>query len=133
MTHNLAASVAGMPVRVSGGVYDLQDPRIRVAVRGNGELARLRGAFAQARRFPIRGNVTYALLAEGPARNPTTWIAVQSPQTSYASTSLQRLHGLLAFDGHEMDIVDFHSQYGGVALSARGRVAMAKQPNAIDS
>lgn len=132
LTQGLRASLAGIPASVAGGVYGLRNPRLRVAVRGSGDLARLRSAFAQGQRLPIRGPVTFGLLVEGDTKSPVAWIALHSPQTTYAGTTLQRLDGVLAFTGQELNVVRFNGAYGGVDLRARGRVAFDKEPNAME-
>ena len=110
LTTGLRASLAGIPASVTGGVYGLQSPRLRVAVRGSGDLEKLRAAFAQARRLPARGPVSFGLLVEGNAKSPLTWIALRSPQTTYAATTLQNIEGVLAFDGREAGIIDFNER-----------------------
>jgi autotransporter translocation and assembly factor TamB len=132
LTPRLDASIAGVPARVSGGIYGLNAPRVQLAVRGNGDLSRLRTAFAQAARLPVRGTLTFALLVDGPATKPFTWIALRSTGVTYASAAVSDLHGLVAFDGREADIVRFNGRYQGAALSARGRAGLKRAPNAIE-
>jgi autotransporter translocation and assembly factor TamB len=132
LTNGLDANLAGIPVRVTGGLYGLRSPRLRVAVRGAGSLAQLRTAFVQAQRLPMRGHLDFALLVQGSATKPVTWIALRSPQVRYAATSVDRLRGLVAFDGREADVVDLDAGYGSVELRGRGRVALTKAPNAVE-
>src|SRR5579862_7134350 len=132
LTPGLRARLAGIPASIAGGLYDLRNPRLRVAVRGSGDLAQLRGAFAQGQRLPIRGPVTFGLLVEGDAKSPVAWISLHSAQTTYAGTTLQRLDGVLALRGQELNVVRFSGAYGGVAVRARGRVAFDKEPNAME-
>ncbi len=54
LTPRLDATVAGVPALVSGGIYGLTAPRMRVAVRGGGDLSQLRTAFGQAGAFRCR-------------------------------------------------------------------------------
>ena len=86
LTRGLDARVAGLPVHLSGGIYDLRAPRVRMALSGSGDLARLRSAFAQASRLPVHGPIGFALLVEGSARKPVAWIALHSQQMTYAGT-----------------------------------------------
>ncbi len=131
LTPGLQASLVGVPVAITGGLSGLTSPRLRVAVRGRANLAQLKTAFAQAQRFPVQGPIKFSLLVEGEAKQPLIWIALRSPQTTYAGTTLQNLDGVVAFDGREADIVRFGGAYGRVALDARGRVAMQAQHGAI--
>ena len=131
MTPGLRAKVAGVPAIVTGGIYGLDSPRLRIAVQAGADLARLRTAFAQAQRLPMRGPIDFSLLIEGAAQAPQTWIALRSPQTTYAATTLRNLQGVIAFDGREADIVRFTGAYEGVNLDARGRVAMNARRGAV--
>ncbi|MGC2406347.1 MAG: translocation/assembly module TamB domain-containing protein [Candidatus Cybelea sp.] len=132
LTPGLDANLAGVPARVSGGIYGLRAPRIALAVRGNGDLARLRMAFAQAVHLPIRGPLAFALRVEGPVAKPVTWVDLRSAGVTYAGATVDDLRGLVAFDGRDADIVNFDGRYLGAALSARGRVGVQRAPNAIE-
>jgi len=132
LTPALTAAVAGVPVRVTGGIYDLHDPHLRVAIRGAGDLTQLRSAFAQARRLPMRGPLAFSLLVEGRAGAPLVWIDLRSAGITYAATTLDRLGGLAAFDGREVDVVNFTGNYGRVPLATRGSIALRPQRNAIE-
>lgn len=132
LTPHLDASIAGVPARVSGGVYGLEAPRLRVGVVGDGDLARLRRAFAQAGRLPMRGPLQFALLAEGPSTKPVVWIHLRSPTTTYAATTLDRLSGVLAYDGRQIQVMNFRAGYNGASITARGRIALARQRNAME-
>jgi hypothetical protein len=131
LTSGLHAEIAGVSVSADGGLYGLTDPRLRVAVRGNGDLARLRAVFPQAHHLPIRGPLAFALLVEGEPKQPALWIALHSPQTTYSGTTVHDLDGVVAFDGHQADVIRFGGAYGRVSFDARGRVALQKERNAI--
>ncbi len=132
LTPGLRATLARIPVAISGGVYGLRNPRLRVAVRGNGDFAALRSAFAQGARLPVRGPVRFGLLVEGDPKSPLAWVSLRSPQTTYSGTTLERLDGVLAFTGNELNVVRFDGSYGAVGVRARGRVAFVKEPNAME-
>ncbi|MGA9944410.1 MAG: hypothetical protein WBP75_05155, partial [Candidatus Cybelea sp.] len=132
LAQHLDASLAGVPVAVSGGLYGLRDPRLRIAVRGNGELAQLRTAFAQAEHLPVRGLLTFALLVQGAATKPLIWLDLRSPRIAYASAALDRVNGLVAYGGHEAAVLGFNGAYGHIGVTARGRVALENEPGAID-
>ena len=132
LTQKLTAKVAGTPATVSGGIYDLRQPHLRLVVEGAGDLSRLRAAFAQARSLPMRGPLAFSLLVQGKASKPLIWIDLRSPSVTYANAPIDRLGGFVAFDGTEADVVDFTGDYRGNALAARGRVALVKRANAIE-
>jgi len=132
LTPQLDATLARVPVRVGGGIYELRHPHIRMAVRGSGDLARLRTAFTAAHRLPVSGPLDFTVLVAGDATQPMTWIDLKSPRVVYASTPVERVKALVGFDGREADIVSFDAAYRGAELSARGRASLHKAPGAID-
>jgi translocation and assembly module TamB len=132
LTPGLEANLAGVPARVSGGIYGLRAPRVAIAVRGNGDLTQLRTAFAQAVHLPIRGPLAFALRVEGPVGKPVTWVDLRSAGVTYAATRVDDLRGLVAFDGRDADIVNFDGRFQGATLSARGRVGVQRAPSAIE-
>ncbi len=132
LTNGLAARIAGMPLQISGGLYGLRDPRLRLRARGSGNLAQLRTALPQARHLPIRGRLGFTMLVQGAVAKPVTWIALRSPQLGYASTTLRDLHGVVAVNRREADVLNLNAAYGGVRLATRGRVAFDKEPDAVE-
>ncbi len=132
LTPRLDASLVGVSARVAGGIYGLSNPRLRLTVGGSGDVIRLRSAFSQAEKLPMRGRLDFGLLVEGNPSKPLTWIALSSPRTHYGTVSVDRLAGLVAFDGREAVAVRFGAQYNGAQLSARGRVALQKGPAALE-
>ena len=131
LTSHLDATVAGIPARVTGGIYGLRDPHVRLTIAGNGDVARLRSALPQAERLPMGGPLTFALLVTGPAAKAVTWIDVRSPHITYAGSRLDRVQGLVALDGREADVIRFGGAYRGIAVDAGGRVALHPQADAI--
>jgi autotransporter translocation and assembly factor TamB len=132
LTPGLQARLAGVPAVITGGMYGLDKPQLRVGVRGSADLAQLQGVFAGAQRLPVHGPIGFSLLIEGSARQPLTWIALRSPTTTYAGTRLRSLNGVVAFDGREADIVRFGAAYGRASLNARGRITLKQQHNAVE-
>src|SRR5579862_7960565 len=53
LARRLDATIGGVAARVSGGVFGIDHPQIRLAVRGGGDLSQLRSAFAQAASLPM--------------------------------------------------------------------------------
>jgi autotransporter translocation and assembly factor TamB len=132
LTPRFDASLARTPITIGGGIYGLRSPRLRMTVLGSADAAVLRSAFTQAARLPIRGLLRFALLVEGAATRPVTWIALQTPQLSYAAVSVDGVDGLVAFDGREADVLGIRGAYDGVDLNARGRVAFERRANAVE-
>ena len=70
VTRDLSASVAGVPVRIAGGMYDFANPQLRLVADVRGPFGRLRKAFAFSARQPIEGDANIRALVEGPVSEP---------------------------------------------------------------
>ncbi|MBV8197809.1 MAG: translocation/assembly module TamB domain-containing protein [Candidatus Eremiobacteraeota bacterium] len=131
LTRHFDARLGNVPLKIAGGIYGLQDPHLRMTARGSTDAARLRSAFTQAQRLPVTGRIAFSLLVEGAANKPVTWISLRSPELRYASTALDRLSGLVAFDGRHADVIDFRAAYQGLNLTARGQAGFQQEPDAV--
>jgi hypothetical protein len=131
LIRRLDATLAGVPVTVSGGAFLRDGVQARMAIRGRADLAQLRGAFAQASRLPMRGPIEFGVLAQGFVSKPVEWIAIRSPHATYASSTVGASEGLVAFDGQEADIAHFTSSYRGIGFQTRGRVGLQRKQNAV--
>lgn len=125
-------TIANVPLRLLGGVYGTQAPRLRIALDASGHLAQLRQAIAQSAHLPIHGRVHLAILLEGHASSPLAMIAVDGKRIDYAGSTIEGAHGLVAFSHAEFDLLDVHGRYHGVEAGAQGRVALTSRPNAIE-
>ncbi len=125
-------TLAGVPLDVRGGLYDLTKPHFRFAVQMHGDVAKLRTAVTQAARLPARGNIDLAILLEGSASNPLAMIAVDGKRIDYANQRIDGAHGLIAFNQAEVDLLDVHAHWHGAEAGAQGRVALTKRPNGVE-
>ena len=125
-------TLASVPLDMRGGFYDLTKPHFRFALQMHGDVAKLRGAIAQAARLPARGNIDLAILLEGAASNPLAMIAVDGKRIDYAGQRIDGAHGLMAFNQAEVDILDAHAHWHGAEAGAQGRLALTKRPNGVE-
>lgn len=125
-------TIAGAPLQLLGGIYNLRAPSVRLALHVDGDLAQLRGAIAQAAHLPASGPVRLAILLEGRASAPVAMIALDGSSVTYAGTRIERPHGLVAFSQAEFDLLDVHGITSGADVGVQGRVALTKRPNAIE-
>lgn len=128
---HLGATIAGVPITLGGGIFNLAAPAFRLTIHGSGDLGRLRQALAQTSSLPLRGPARLDVLVEGTASKPLIFIALQGPHATYRDMPFDRPNGLIAFDGQEADIVDFHMRYASVGLRARGRLALHPKSRAL--
>ncbi|MGZ3547847.1 MAG: translocation/assembly module TamB domain-containing protein [Vulcanimicrobiaceae bacterium] len=132
LTRRVDASLGGVPVRISGGIYDLHDPKVRLVLDGHGDLHQMREVAAAAARLPMSGPLRFRLTVEGAATRPVALVSFQSPRIEYNAIPLESPNGLAAFDGHEADIVGFGVHYAAIDMHARGRVVLQRAPNAVE-
>ncbi|MBV8491010.1 MAG: translocation/assembly module TamB domain-containing protein [Candidatus Eremiobacteraeota bacterium] len=123
LVRNLRGTIAGTPAFVTGGIFGPQAPQFRMAVRGGGQLAQLRSAFAQAAHVPVSGQLSYALSIEGAISKPLVWIALRVPHGDYAGQPFDRAGGLIAFDGTSVHAVDVGTTIDGAEARVRGRAS----------
>jgi hypothetical protein len=132
-TPQIDASIAGAPIRINGAIFDLAHPKFRLVVHARGDVARLKNLTTAAAHLPLRGPISLAFLVEGSVRTPLALILTHSPEIDYRAMPLRDPNGLIAFDGRTATILNFGVRYGGFTLAARGRIALAKQHNAVEA
>lgn len=132
LTPSLSITAGGISMLASGGSIGLLNPRVRFAIRGHGEMDRLRMLLPQAEHLPMHGPLDFSLLAEGSATQPLLWAAVHSPRAVYGPTEVSDTDGLVAVDAREADIIDFTTHRGAIAAATRGRVGLRPARNAIE-
>jgi autotransporter translocation and assembly factor TamB len=119
-------SIAGVPVRIAGGIYDLAHPTLRLGIAGRGDVRQLLTLSTAGKSLPIAGPLGFKLLVEGDATQPTTLVGFASPRLAYGQIPLDAPHGLVALHGQEAAIVRSAVSYDGIRATARGVVLLEK-------
>lgn len=132
-TSGLTATVAGAPVYVRGGIYDLKNPQFRITVDTQGELDRLKLMATPIAHLPLKGPVALSMLVQGTVKKPLALISLRSPGASFKDLPLRDVDGSVAFDGKTASLLHFTLRYAGFSAAVRGRVALQKEPNAIEA
>jgi TamB, inner membrane protein subunit of TAM complex len=132
LLQGVAATIAGVPIRLAGGVYGLAAPSFDLTAAGTGDLRQLRAVLNQSHGVPLAGTVGVGIRVEGPVTKPLTLIALNAPHAAYASVPFDATSVLAAFDGQEFDLVDARTTYAGATLRARGRLNLRPQPRALE-
>jgi hypothetical protein len=96
-TRRIDADLAGIPVRIGGGIYDFASPQYRFGIRADGSLGRLRHAFAFMRSQQLGGSASMRVEVDGPLDSPTILAQLNSPLAVYDKVPLQRLHAVVAY------------------------------------
>jgi autotransporter translocation and assembly factor TamB len=123
-------SIAGIPVRIAGAIYDLQRPQLRLGIVGKGDLRALATLNDAAEKLPVSGPVSFALFVEGDATQPTTLASFTSPRIAYGTLPIDEPSGLVALHGADTTILRSALAYDGATAAARGNVnVLAKHTN----
>ena len=120
----LTATLAGVPIAATGGVFGFDDPQVRLAARGDGDLARLRRLTAATARRPLAGELRFRLRAEGPLQQPLIYAALESPRLAYGPAIVSGAGAEVAALGSDLTILDAALRYGGATARARGTIEL---------
>jgi autotransporter translocation and assembly factor TamB len=123
---SLDAALNGIPLHVSGALYQFAAPQVAFALTARGDLSRMRGLSKDSAKLPLGGAVALQGLAEGPAANPLIFVRVNSPRIDYGAYRLDGARGFAAISGKELDVIAAAVRYGPVALAGRASLQLAQ-------
>lgn len=119
----LRGDLAGMPMRVTGGLFDLTGavpPQLRIGIAGSGDLAQLRSAFRFTRDQPVRGRIALGILVEGALDNPQIVTHAVAPRAAYDAMPLRGLDATVVYRDGTVTLVPLAVRYGGLQIGVRG-------------
>ncbi len=125
-TNGLDATLAGVPLHLVGGVYDLAAPQLRFALVGSGQLTQLQQAIAPAQRQPLAGDLSFALIGSGNLNTPVVSGTFSAPQMIYHGFPVDRPSGTFSIHGSDLDLLGARFAYGPVNVEAHGTLALEK-------
>ncbi len=125
-------SIAGIPVRIAGAIYDLQKPVLRLGIVGNGDLRNLLTLNDAAKKLPVSGPIRFALFVEGDATEPTTLASFASPRVMYQRIPIDGPKGLVVLHGPDTSILRTALAYDGADVSARGNLNVHDKHTSVD-
>ncbi len=119
------ATLAGIPLHIQGGVYDLNGavtggPQLRLGVSGAGDLADLRAAFGFTRDQPISGKVTLGVLVGGPIGDPVIVARANGARALYRNLPFDRITAGVVYHANVVALAPLRASYGGIAIAVRG-------------
>ncbi len=122
---NARATLAGIPLHIRGGVYDLNgavtgSPQLRLGVWGAGDLADLREAFGFTRDQPISGKATLGVLVAGPIGDPVIVARANAGRALYRNLPFDRIAASVVYHANVVALAPLRASYGGISLEARG-------------
>jgi len=119
-------SIAGVPVRIAGGVYDLARPTVRLGITGRGDVRQLLTLNSAGKTLPVSGPLGFKLLVEGDATEPMILATFGSPRLAYGHIPVDRAEALVALRGQEAAVLRGGARYDGIDATARGVVLLAR-------
>lgn len=129
-TNGVTGSIAGTPVRLHGGIYDLKAPKIDLVADGTASLAHLRQLSPALSTVHVNGTAAFRVGIAGSVKSPLTVASVGSPRIRYGTTVVEDVRALVALSGHDAHVLRAAARYGTASVRARGRVALQKSaPN----
>ncbi|HEV8021932.1 MAG TPA: translocation/assembly module TamB domain-containing protein [Candidatus Lustribacter sp.] len=125
-TNALDATLSGVPLRLTGGVYDFSSPKLDFALTGGGQLAQLQQAIAASQRQPVTGRLSFAAKILGSLDDPSVRGAFSAPAIRYRGLPVDGTGGTFLIHGHDLDLPDAHLAYGPVSLGVTGTLTLEK-------
>ncbi len=126
------ASLAGLPLTIEGGAYDLTGAltghaQLRLGVWGRGNLSALRQAFAFARAQPISGSARLGVLVNGRIDDPVIVARVAAPHAYYRALPFESLFAGVVYHSNVVALAPLRVAYGGIALRVDGTMNVGNQ------
>ncbi|HEY1977081.1 MAG TPA: translocation/assembly module TamB domain-containing protein [Candidatus Baltobacteraceae bacterium] len=125
-------TLSGIPLEVTGGIYDLTGQltggaQLRLGVWGTGDLHDLRHAFTFTRDQPISGSTALGVLVEGPIDNPLILARARAQRTIYRQLPFDALEAGIVYHDNTLAYAPLHAYYGGTEVGIRGTMLLGKK------
>ncbi|MFY9885657.1 MAG: hypothetical protein WAK15_12890, partial [Candidatus Cybelea sp.] len=126
------AALAGIPLRIDGGVFDITGAltgaaQLRLGVSGTGDLSALRRAFTFASAQPITGTAHLGVLVHGPVVDPVIVARVDAPRASYRALPFSALEAGVVYHSDVVALAPLRVNYSGVKMRLNGTLEIGKQ------
>ncbi|MGA8534018.1 MAG: translocation/assembly module TamB domain-containing protein [Candidatus Tumulicola sp.] len=128
---HIHATLAGIPLHMAGGIYDLSGDltgmaQLRLGIYGVGDLANLRRAFSFTRKEPISGIIRLGVLVEGPIDNPMIVAQAGALHAVYRRLPFDSLTAGIIYRDNVVSLLPLHAYYGGTEVGIRGTLGIGK-------
>lgn len=129
---SMDGTLTGIPLHVSGGIFDLTgdltgNAQLRLGVYGTGDIAKLRNAFAFTKSQPVSGKIRLGVLVEGPIDNPIIVADANAARTVYRDLPFDGLHAGVIYHDNLVALAPLHAYYGGTEVGIHGSMVIGKQ------
>jgi hypothetical protein len=117
---DLRASVAGIKLSATGGLFDFAAPEFRMHIAAAGDLAALRTLFVFARAQAIAGAARISVIVDGPVSATRVRATVDAPHASYRGIVFDRLHAAFAYSNSTVFLAPLEAHAQGADFIVRG-------------
>jgi hypothetical protein len=116
----LHATLAGIPMRAEGAIYDFSRPQIRIGVSGKGDMAALRTAFRFSQDQPLSGPLDMGVLVAGSLDDPSVTAHTTSPLLYYRGMPFRNLAAGIQYYHTILALAPLRLRYGTIETRALG-------------
>ncbi len=121
---DLGATLAGVPVRVNGGLIDFADPHFQLGIVAHGDLHDLRNALKFARNQAISGAADMTAEIQGALDSPQISATLDAPNAVYRTVPMHDVHAAISYAGSVVTIAQLQATISGARATVRGRLAI---------
>ncbi|MBV8579124.1 MAG: translocation/assembly module TamB domain-containing protein [Candidatus Eremiobacteraeota bacterium] len=119
------ATVAGIPVRGGGAMYDLfGNPAFRLGFAADADLHDLRALFTFIAQQPLRGRAHFETLLTSTIAQPLIHTWIEAPQLAYDRYPFEKLSGVVDYYAGAVSVGAVNAQYGAAQMHLGGRVVI---------
>ena len=130
---DLRGTVAGVPLRIRGGIYDFADVHFRLGIAADPQLEQLRTLFTFLRDQPVRGPMHMETLVTATSGEPLIRTVIASPRVYYDKIPLDRAGGTVDYQAGVVSFSGFHTGFGALQATLAGRVAVDQPVAELES
>ncbi|MBV9332455.1 MAG: hypothetical protein JO146_00455, partial [Candidatus Eremiobacteraeota bacterium] len=125
------AMLGGLPLHIDGGAYDFTAAltgraRLRVAVRGKGDLSTLRRTFTFARDQAISGPAQLGVLVNGAIDDPVIIAHITAPHARYQALPFNDLSARVVYHSNVVALAPVSVTYAGLRLGVDGTMQIGE-------
>ena len=122
---DMHASIAGIGLSATGGMFDFGAPQFHMHIAAAGDLATLRSLFAFARNQAIAGAARIGVIVDGPVSEARVRATVDAPHASYRGITFDRLHAVFAYSNSTVFLAPLEAHAQGADFVVRGALEIA--------
>jgi hypothetical protein len=123
-TRRLAGSIAGIPVIARGGAFNRLHPTIRIGVRGDADLSRLRRLFGFSENAPVAGAAHVETLLEAPTANLVVRSVLRVRHGTYGKIPVDDIRGRIDYHAGSVLLEGVRGRYGSASVAVGARFVL---------